>query len=505
MVNRTGGRDSTRGMRSQANKLLLAFQIFASWIVQPASDNVTTSLAQQFLHNAVPITNCAEATGMPLTKRSAGLCPLAWPALLREVPSSSTLTEAACAAPSAVPLSGRDSTRGMRSQANKLLLAFQDSRLREAEAEVVYCLTRGAPKGPNLPRARLNHQDALFLRHGKATHSQTWAGEPAWLGVRGDATHQTPAFTGTDDSAPEGTRSSSEGGTFSSIISSTDCWLAVEYASSSWPGFRELVKAGVGKALPRPEERADDEGVRSSSLEEVVCDGPSLGTEGGARGTTPDAFGGDTSFGAMVSIASFKRGAAAPFRHCEPFGSNDKRGRGADLGGARGVGGAARSLGQTWVPTEVFGDTPPDSRLREAGAEVVYCLTRGAPKGPNLPRARLNHQDALFPGHGKATHSQTWAGEPAWLGVRGDATPNTCFHRCHSACPWCHRRPEVEIRNPSEVCPRRTLTHSRPLAQLEPKGAPPWRPVTSTAPPVSEIHQGQRDQVPDLTMTGTEE
>ncbi|KAM7292760.1 hypothetical protein ISCGN_025898 [Ixodes scapularis] len=191
----------------------------------------------------------------------------------------------------------------------------------------------------------------------------------------------------------------------SSIISSTDCWLAVEYASSSWPGFRELVEAGVGKALPRPEERADDEGVRSSSLEEVVCDGPSLRTEGGARGTTPDAFGGDTSFGAMVSIASFKRGAAAPFRHREPFGSNDKRGRGADLGGAGGVGGAARSLGQTWVPTEVFGDTPP---------------------GPNLPRAQLNHQDALFPGHGLATHSQTWVGlshfysgsvvSPKWLG-----------------------------------------------------------------------------------------
>ncbi|KAG0424091.1 hypothetical protein HPB47_000159 [Ixodes persulcatus] len=38
------------------------------------------------------------------------------------------------------------------------------------------------------------------------------------------------------------------------------------------------------------------------------------------------------------------------------------------------------------------------------------------PKGSNLPRARLNHQDVLFPGHGKATHNQTWAGEPAWLG-----------------------------------------------------------------------------------------
>ncbi|KAM7299724.1 putative salivary sulfotransferase [Ixodes scapularis] len=40
------------------------------------------------------------------------------------------------------------------------------------------------------------------------------------------------------------------------------------------------------------------------------------------------------------------------------------------------------------------------------------------------------------------------------------------------------------------------------LKQLEPKGAPPWRPVTSTAPPVSEIHQGQRDQVPDLVVAG---
>ncbi|KAM7302725.1 thiopurine S-methyltransferase [Ixodes scapularis] len=49
-----------------------------------------------------------------------------------------------------------------------------------------------------------------------------------------------------------------------------------------------------------------------------------------------------------------------------------------------------------------------DTRLREAGAKVVCCLTRGAPKGPNLPRVQLNHQDALFPGHGLATHSQTF-------------------------------------------------------------------------------------------------
>ncbi|KAM7281835.1 hypothetical protein ISCGN_001996 [Ixodes scapularis] len=53
---------------------------------------------------------------------------------------------------------------------------------------------------------------------------------------------------------------------------------------------------------------------------------------------------------------------------------------------------------------------------------------------------------------------------------------------------------------------RRDLTPARVTAimTLEPKGAPPWRPVTSTAPPVSEIHQGQRDQVPDLVVAGTE-
>ncbi|KAG0444735.1 hypothetical protein HPB47_013443, partial [Ixodes persulcatus] len=94
------------------------------------------------------------------------------------------------------------------------------------------------------------------------------------------------------------------------------------------------------------------------------------------------------------------------------------RGDRADCTGAAGAGlswdvGAARELS----PRREVARCPWDTRLREAGAEVVYCLARGAPKGPNLPRARLNHQDALFPGHGKATHSQTWAGEPAWLGV----------------------------------------------------------------------------------------
>ncbi|KAG0432412.1 hypothetical protein HPB47_020876 [Ixodes persulcatus] len=72
-----------------------------------------------------------------------------------------------------------------------------------------------------------------------------------------------------------------------------------------------------------------------------------------------------------------------------------------------------------------------DTRLREAGAEAVYCLARGAPKGPNKPRVQLNHQGPLFPGHGYATHSQTWVGEPTWLGVtsdnqRGQASAAAC-------------------------------------------------------------------------------
>ncbi|KAM7289145.1 hypothetical protein ISCGN_029278 [Ixodes scapularis] len=70
----------------------------------------------------------------------------------------------------------------------------------------------------------------------------------------------------------------------------------------------------------------------------------------------------------------------------------------------------------------MFSWTFNDTRLREAGVEAVYCLARGAPKGPNIPRAQLNHQGPLFPGHGYATHSQTWVGEPTWLGVRSDAT-----------------------------------------------------------------------------------
>ncbi|KAM7298531.1 hypothetical protein ISCGN_019125 [Ixodes scapularis] len=137
----------------------------------------------------------------------------------------------------------------------KTLLCLSDSRLREAGAEVVYCLTRGAPKGPNLPRARLNHQDALFPGHGKATHSQAWAGEPAWLGVRGDATLQTPAFTDLDP--PSSMGSSAAAGSWT---------LEVDCLGTS-PGF--LWGAEVWGGRPDPE--------RSKQLVEQETSSPVLG------------------------------------------------------------------------------------------------------------------------------------------------------------------------------------------------------------------------------------
>ncbi|KAM7287388.1 hypothetical protein ISCGN_031079 [Ixodes scapularis] len=98
----------------------------------------------------------------------------------------------------------------------------------------------------------------------------------------------------------------------------------------------------------------------------------------------------------------------------------------SDLGPLSSMGSSCVADGRPWGvdcrdgSPGLFG--PEDTRLREAGVEAVYCLARGAPKGPNIPRAQLNHQGPLFPGHGYATHSQTWVGEPTWLGVRSDAT-----------------------------------------------------------------------------------
>ncbi|KAG0416232.1 hypothetical protein HPB47_006593 [Ixodes persulcatus] len=69
------------------------------------------------------------------------------------------------------------------------------------------------------------------------------------------------------------------------------------------------------------------------------------------------------------------------------------------------------------------------------GAEVAYCLTRGALKGPNLPRARLHHQDALYSGHDKAKHSRTMAGEPAWLGDTNAVTKGASEDPAQVAAP----------------------------------------------------------------------
>ncbi|KAM7312904.1 hypothetical protein ISCGN_009808 [Ixodes scapularis] len=54
----------------------------------------------------------------------------------------------------------------------------------------------GGPEGSKHTPAQLNHQGPLFPGHGYATHSQTGVGEPTWLGVRSDATHQAPTKVG---------------------------------------------------------------------------------------------------------------------------------------------------------------------------------------------------------------------------------------------------------------------------------------------------------------------
>ncbi|KAM7297093.1 protein HID1 [Ixodes scapularis] len=96
----------------------------------------------------------------------------------------------------------QDSQAENLSLAQSLITALCDTRPQEAGAKVVCCLARGAPKGPSLPRARLNHQDPLFPEHGLATHRQTLVGLTHFLlrvrnvanaaGVRGVATHQAP-------------------------------------------------------------------------------------------------------------------------------------------------------------------------------------------------------------------------------------------------------------------------------------------------------------------------
>ncbi|KAM7290252.1 hypothetical protein ISCGN_026899 [Ixodes scapularis] len=143
--------------------------------------------------------------------------------------------------------------------------------------------------------------------------------------------------------------------------------------------------------------RVDDQldfGMDDAEAEEAV----------GASGLTvhPPSDGGGSATPEDVDYpaASSHTGWKQQLRAC----AARREGDGGEDGGATGSR-AKTTAKATELPRE---KVTTDSRLREAGAEVVYCLTRGAPKGPNLPRARLNHQDALFLGHGLATHSQTW-------------------------------------------------------------------------------------------------
>ncbi|KAG0445187.1 hypothetical protein HPB47_018725 [Ixodes persulcatus] len=99
---------------------------------------------------------------------------------------------------------------------------------------------------------------------------------------------------------------------------------------------------------------------------------------------------------------------------------------------------AARSSSKTWVALDSIRGAGPrratsayepcarkDQRFlasrtpvyEKQGPKRCIASAGGAPKGPNVPRVKLNRKDPLFPGHGYATHSQTWVGEPTWLGV----------------------------------------------------------------------------------------
>ncbi|KAG0422360.1 hypothetical protein HPB47_001804, partial [Ixodes persulcatus] len=122
-----------------------------------------------------------------------------------------------------------------------------------------------------------------------------------------------------------------------------------------------------------------------------------------------------------------------------------------------------------------------DTRLREAGAEVVCCLTRGAPKGPNLPRVRLNHQDALFPGHGLATHSQTPA-ELTAERLAGEAVRRSWYRGILLALETvAFRRTHAPRRSASAVSGEsQTLPASGPRRQLPDAATPPSRSTRTT-------------------------
>ncbi|KAM7312258.1 hypothetical protein ISCGN_009163 [Ixodes scapularis] len=317
-----------------------------------------------------------------------------------------------------------------------------DTRLREAGVEAVYCLARGAPKGPNIPRAQLNHQGPLFPGHGYATHSQTWVGEPTWLGVRSDATHQAPTKVG----AP-------------CVRVWWPTWLGsvVTLLTKHLAPKVQAPPAGLGlepKGAPpwrpvtstAPPVSEIHQGQRDQVPDLVVAGTEKQGVQNPVQGTQTPVLGWIPTDrhppchleveqcallqrtpvyekqGPKWCIAS--PGGPRRVQTYPGLGSTTRMPFSPDTGKPRTARrGRANPHGSGSVETPLSKHLlSQDTRLREAGVEAVYCLARGAPKGPNIPRAQLNHQGPLFPGHGYATHSQTWVGEPTWLGVRSDAT-----------------------------------------------------------------------------------
>ncbi|KAG0431909.1 hypothetical protein HPB47_021339 [Ixodes persulcatus] len=211
----------------------------------------------------------------------------------------------------------------------------------------------------------------------------------------------------------------------------------------------------------------------------LMASGFMIGWGQGSRGFLPFVLLSETfkKRQTPVAFALMSVSCAVPFLARAPIIGDLEEGAGAAAAGLSLEGGAARLLppgtggssccpcrgtgalksaakisGETWVALDSERGLPSTRSGGRSGA--LYCLARGAPKGPNLPRARLNHQDALFPGHGQATHSQTWAGEPAWLGDpaevvdRHSAAPNLPGQQASLLAKTRRKRTTAEPANP---------------------------------------------------------
>ncbi|KAG0445552.1 hypothetical protein HPB47_014043 [Ixodes persulcatus] len=103
----------------------------------------------------------------------------------------------------------------------------------------------------------------------------------------------------------------------------------------------------------------------------------------------------------------------------------------SSIGSSGGAGGSTGGVGSLngspgFCSVETRGWPRPGCKIdrtpvyEKQGPKRCIASPGGAPKAPNVPGAQLNRKDPLFPGY--ATRSQTWVGEPTWLGVRSDAT-----------------------------------------------------------------------------------